>query len=588
MTNYTTLSDSELTEALNFHRRQRNMSRGINEAAHARQTQMVRMLEAEEARRLNEEKPNKYVIYKHKDKYGVSQDIGTGYNWDHSYHHGYHDTVDAAKAWAAKHAGKYPHNVTVKEEKVGLPKTPKNLRYSKKAHAKNIPSWARMNVKPTAKDKEYSAAIATKRFVKEEVDLDEGIKDTFKSIKKHAANLGDKFVQGALHGATFGMMGHDTHDPLTGDAYDKVKPFSNKLKKKMKEEVEQIDEISSELKKRYVEKGADDVVDRFTGRGKYERPHNPAHFTKTGRVKKSALNRPEAIKYREKLDNRRDIVNKVSQEVHGKKRFGEEVEINEAAMDKNHPIVKEYQAMKKHDIKTLRGMIAGQRRVSDTSEFKTKDHAISSYLRAKHGNKAVDKAFGFNEEVEINEASDLRITKIYNKWPKKATYAVHNANRSYFKEFDSEEAARAHHKEKTAMKEEVFTEAKLERNKNTVGAHHLERDSGDHKMYTAYTGSLVRRLHTVTDKDDNILGQGTSAASAMAKAKLKKPHRDALMHDSNQIINVHDTRGAHNVGTQVATPGKGRWFKDHEEAIAYAKSLPGKIRHADPKTGHVD
>lgn len=116
MTNYTTFSDSELTEALNFHRRQRNMSRGINEAAHARQTLMVRMLEAEEARRLNEEKPNKYVIYKHKDKYGVSQDIGTGYNWDHSYHHGYHDTVDAAKAWAAKHAGKYPHNVTVKEE----------------------------------------------------------------------------------------------------------------------------------------------------------------------------------------------------------------------------------------------------------------------------------------------------------------------------------------------------------------------------------------------------------------------------------------------------------------------------------------
>lgn len=382
MTNYTTLSDSELTEALNFHRRQRNMSRGINEAAHARQTQMVRMLEAEEARRLNEEKPNKYVIYKHKDKYGVSQDIGTGYNWDHSYHHGYHDTVDSAKAWAAKHAGKYPHKIEVKEEKVGLPKTPKNLRYSKKAHAKNIPSWARMNVKPTAKDKEYSATIATKRFVKEEA--------------------------------------------------------------------EQIDEISSELKKRYVEKGADDVVDRFTGRGKYERPHNPAHFTKTGRVKKSALNRPEAIKYREKLDNRRDIVNKVSQEVHGKKRFGEEVEINEAAMDKNHPIVKEYQALKKYDIKTLRGMIAGQSRISDTSEFRTKDHAISSYLRTKHGNKKVDQAFGFNEEVEINEASDLRITKIYNKWPKKATYAVHTPDRKYFKEFDSMEAAKAHHAEKTS------------------------------------------------------------------------------------------------------------------------------------------
>lgn len=618
MTNYTTLSDSELTEALNFHRRQRNMSRGINEAAHARQTQMVRMLEAEEARRLNEEKPNKYVIYKHKGKYGVSQDVGTGYNWDHSYHHGYHDTVDAAKAWAAKHAGKYPHNVTVKEEVeldeqikgwkhaasdiskmraaqgknvklVSLKKdgteskmnvatkmfrsedeaqehhdrvtklNPKSkirhnlyvdgkhvktlgeeveldeefgdysskktsekkstsahpdgkpihrilhkgevvgtiepysayrekrrpgsrivssrtnvTKYSVHFHADKGPTksadiplyhklghanvqsalksaadvhsdWlkksalkeeieqldevsastlrnyidkSRADKKAAMKDrtaaekniKQYGMAsdkkerddaarrvvnrnqgisVANKKLgtypadkakakvmAREEVDLDEGIKDTFKSIKKHAANLGDKFVQGALHGATFGMMGHDTHDPLTGDAYDKVKPFSNKLKKKMKEEVEQIDEISTELKKRYVEKGAEDVVDRFTGRGKYERPRNPAHFTKTGRPKKSALNRPEAIKYREKLDNRREIVNKVSQEVHGKKRFG--------------------------------------------------------------------------EEFEINEASDLRITKIYNKWPKKATYAVHTPDRKYFKEFDSMEDAKAHHAKKTS------------------------------------------------------------------------------------------------------------------------------------------
>lgn len=143
-------------------------------------------------------------------------------------------------------------------------------------------------------------------------------------------------------------------------------------------------------------------------------------------------------------------------------------------------------------------------------------------------------------------------------------------------------------KPKVMAREEVeLDEAKLERNTNTVGAHHLERDSGDHKMYTAYTGSLVRRLHTVTDKDDNILGQATSAAAAMAKAKLKKAHRDALMHDDNQIVKVHDTRGSHNVGTQVSTPGKGKWFKDHEEAMKYAKSLPGKIRYADPKTGHV-
>jgi hypothetical protein len=61
-----------------------------------------------------------------------------------------------------------------------------------------------------------------------------------------------------------------------------------------------------------------------------------------------------------------------------------------------------------------------------------------------------DKATGkdeVKEEVELDEASDLRITKIYNK--KKATYAVHSLDRKYFKEFDTMDAAKAHHAEKT-------------------------------------------------------------------------------------------------------------------------------------------
>jgi hypothetical protein len=81
--------------------------------------------------------------------------------------------------------------------------------------------------------------------------------------------------------------------------------------------------------------------------------------------------------------------------------------------------------------------------------------AFKNAWKAKNPGKTwpgYEKA-GFKEEVEhIEEASDLRITKIYNKWPKKATYAVHNANRSYFKEFDSIEAAKAHHDEKTNNK----------------------------------------------------------------------------------------------------------------------------------------
>lgn len=81
------------------------------------------------------------------------------------------------------------------------------------------------------------------------------------------------------------------------------------------------------------------------------------------------------------------------------KAASESVEVEEG-LDKKHPIVKEYDSLKKHDIKTLRGMISRNSRVVDTSEFKTKDHAISHLLRQKHGHKKVDQAFGFNEEVE--------------------------------------------------------------------------------------------------------------------------------------------------------------------------------------------
>ena len=93
----------------------------------------------------------------------------------------------------------------------------------------------------------------------------------------------------------------------------------------------------------------------------------------------------------------------------------ESVEIDEAT-DKNHPIVKEYDSLKKHDIKTLRGMISQHHKVIDTSEFKTKDHAISHLLRQKHGNKKVDQAFGFNEEVEdLDELSKTTIKSYLDK-----------------------------------------------------------------------------------------------------------------------------------------------------------------------------
>ena len=88
--------------------------------------------------------------------------------------------------------------------------------------------------------------------------------------------------------------------------------------------------------------------------------------------------------------------------------------INEAA-DK-HPIVKEYNALKKHDIKTLHSMIAQSGGVVDTSGFKSKDHAASHIIRSKHGNKKVDAAFGFNEDTSADrEVGTKSLTKKYQK-----------------------------------------------------------------------------------------------------------------------------------------------------------------------------
>ncbi len=79
-----------------------------------------------------------------------------------------------------------------------------------------------------------------------------------------------------------------------------------------------------------------------------------------------------------------------------------------------------------------------QHKVVDTSEFKTKDHAISHLLRQKHGNKKVDQAFGFNEDVNEarapgrayvapfhDEKGNQRGWKSSNKWGKVKYWQPH-------------------------------------------------------------------------------------------------------------------------------------------------------------------
>lgn len=64
------------------------------------------------------------------------------------------------------------------------------------------------------------------------------------------------------------------------------------------------------------------------------------------------------------------------------------------AVDKEHPIYKEYENLKKHSIKDLRDMIKRQHRIIDTSEFRTKEHAASHILHNRHGATRMKAVFG--------------------------------------------------------------------------------------------------------------------------------------------------------------------------------------------------
>lgn len=81
------------------------------------------------------------------------------------------------------------------------------------------------------------------------------------------------------------------------------------------------------------------------------------------------------------------------------------------------------------------------RRLSGQNIAMNKFHGRAK-VPASGTDKAYDAAQKALKKEEVNEASNLRITKIYHK--KNATYAVHSPDRKYFKEFDNEADAKKH------------------------------------------------------------------------------------------------------------------------------------------------
>ncbi len=488
MNDYKALSDSELTEALNFHRRQRNMSRGINESAHMRQTQLVRLLEAEEARRLEE------AVEVDKKNYSWGKMITIRHGSSHSFplHPEHQEKIknlkdgestsftDETRRKVTAHRNGDTVHLKHKDSNTVTPVAHNNFSeeveqidelskktlssYVKKAstdqYLKGQAVQYHTNKAQTAdgafakqsKEKHYDAADkalkkasnrdtgigrAVDRLTKEEVEqIDEISASTLQSYVDKARDSKKAEMKNRTAAKNdmkkYGMaMDKKAHDDAARKVVNRGTGISvankklgtyptDKAKAKVmaREEVEQIDEISDDLKKRYHEKGREDVYNRFTGRGKYEKPRNPDNFTKTGRPKKSALNSPESIKYREKIQSRNKYLTKVANHLKM-----EEVELDEASY---------------RDIGYANMLKADRKAEKELAKLRAQQEKAKA--------KAAAKA---SKPEEFKEEADLRITKVYNKWPKPATYAVHNADRSYHKEFDSMEAAKAHKAEKS-------------------------------------------------------------------------------------------------------------------------------------------
>ena len=427
MTDYKTLSDSELTEALNFHRRQRNMSRGINESAHMRQTQIVRLLEAEEARRLNEEVEQidelskktlgSYVKKASTDQYLKGQAV--------QYHTNKAQTADGA--------------------------------FTKQSKEKHYDAADKALKKASNRDTGIGRAVD--RLAKEEVEqIDEISASTLQSyvdkardskkaeMKNRTAAKNDMKKYGmamdkkAHDDAARKVVNRNTGISVANKKLNTYPTDKAKAKVMAREEVEQIDEISDDLKAKYLDKAVQQRYDRFVT------PRNTSAPKPKGAAKKAADAARE--KANAKDTRRAGIIDKTAEKLTGKPHYHKMSTMTTPAV---HGNADDWWKGKKYSKEEAELDEASYRDIGYANMLKADRKAEKELakLRAQQEKAKAKAAAKASKPEEFKEEADLRITKVYNKWPKPATYAVHNADRSYHKEFDSMEAAKAHKAEKS-------------------------------------------------------------------------------------------------------------------------------------------
>jgi hypothetical protein len=262
----------------------------------------------------------------------------------------------------------------------------------------------------------WDATDHVRKHFDEEVELDELKKSTLGSYIKRAA--GERGHAGIEAGAS--ASGSKDQKDAMSTMKKRLKGIKMASDRLAKESVEELDELKKSTLGSYVNRAADDIS------------HIQRDITSSG---------TQSPDYKNLSRMRRNRKGGIATAV--KKLTREEVE----ELDELSPnTLSSYASKANIDASKARSHMRVSAGGKDFATHKKRyDKRTAGAVRA--GEKY--RKLVAREEIELDEASDLRITKVYNKFPKKATYAVHSPDRKYYKEFDSMEKAKAHHAEKT-------------------------------------------------------------------------------------------------------------------------------------------
>lgn len=270
-------------------------------AAHARKYNKMESVELDEAetKYVIKHKKTKQVLNTH-DDYETAKDELNGLGADKADYGVYKQTKKDA---ALRNRNTYREAVDLNEgtTEADWKKDSAAVKKSKdpKFISKMIDKWG-----------QRGGAWLNHPALKEAVELDEGTTESVNETEFKSGKDVDNWVNNEFDGDYQAALDHALEMANIGRDRTWL-PVIKYLDKKEKT----VNEISDELKKRYHEKGREDVYNRFTGRGKYEKPRDPAHYTPTGRVKKGVRDRPEAVKYREKIASRNKYLAKVKDQL---------------------------------------------------------------------------------------------------------------------------------------------------------------------------------------------------------------------------------------------------------------------------------